>query len=443
MKFFKVRSSGGAGALASLWPAQCPEMTPIRLAPVLHVPLAARSPADPVSPKPPGTRVPRGGALADVTEGLAPAALAPVAGRIIGVSHATLLNGQVVPTVEFEPDAPAEGSVAFPDAPDSTGEFKLPRPLGRDQLPAWIERLRSGGVWADRPDAPDLLGQLHHIVRHHADTLICSLLDDEPTMCINSILVANARRELLAGLEFLGGLMEAKQVILVVEDRVPGKWWGTFRKLARNAGFLVVSMVNDYPQSDPTLLIYSLLKRRLKPGLLPVDQRVVMIDGPAAVAVGQCAAGGAPMLRVQLAIRDHLEQRSHFVEAPVGTPLVHVLREVGATIGDVTFLRGDLLHDHRVPPDAVIAGGELTIHIVPRVEPQLPGPCVRCSWCVESCPMRIQPAGILEASQRNDIELADYYGLDACIECGVCAYVCPSHLPLLDGIRKLRERVKG
>jgi electron transport complex protein RnfC len=55
--------------------------------------------------------------------------------------------------------------------------------------------------------------------------------------------------------------------------------------------------------------------------------------------------------------------------------------------------------------------------------------------------MRIQPAGLLDAAQRADPELAERYGLEACIECGVCSYVCPSHLPLLGGIRKLKEEL--
>ena len=57
--------------------------------------------------------------------------------------------------------------------------------------------------------------------------------------------------------------------------------------------------------------------------------------------------------------------------------------------------------------------------------------------------MRIHPAGLLEAAQADDPELADAYGLAACIECGICNYVCPSRLPLLEGIRTLRRRGPG
>jgi electron transport complex protein RnfC len=59
---------------------------------------------------------------------------------------------------------------------------------------------------------------------------------------------------------------------------------------------------------------------------------------------------------------------------------------------------------------------------------------------VEGCPTRINPAGLLEAAQRRNLDLADHYGLDSCIECGICTYVCPSHLPLLEGIRQLQKQ---
>jgi electron transport complex protein RnfC len=60
---------------------------------------------------------------------------------------------------------------------------------------------------------------------------------------------------------------------------------------------------------------------------------------------------------------------------------------------------------------------------------------------VEACPVRIHPAGLLEAAQDNDIAAAEWYGLQACVECGICSYVCPSRLPLLPAIRELRADV--
>ena len=92
---------------------------------------------------------------------------------------------------------------------------------------------------------------------------------------------------------------------------------------------------------------------------------------------------------------------------------------------------------------AVVGGAELTVYVT-APEPDLnPDSCIRSGWCVEGCPVRIHPAGLLEAAQADDAELAEEYGLAACIECGICNFVCPSRLPLLEGIRTLRRRGLG
>ena len=89
----------------------------------------------------------------------------------------------------------------------------------------------------------------------------------------------------------------------------------------------------------------------------------------------------------------------------------------------------------------VIATSELCIDVSPTQPPVNPEPCIRCGWCVQACPSRIHPAGLLEAAQLHDSVLANRYGIDACIECGICSYVCPSRLPLLPAIRELRKKI--
>jgi electron transport complex protein RnfC len=95
-----------------------------------------------------------------------------------------------------------------------------------------------------------------------------------------------------------------------------------------------------------------------------------------------------------------------------------------------------------VTPDAIVSGnGELSIDAGAPSKLINPDPCIRSGWCVENCPVRINPAALLEAAQDNDSAMAEAYGLHACIECGICSYVCPSRLPLLPSIRALRKKL--
>jgi electron transport complex protein RnfC len=188
------------------------------------------------------------------------------------------------------------------------------------------------------------------------------------------------------------------------------------------------------------MLMLAVLDRRLKPGRSPVDQKAIVIDAAAAIAVGRCAVREQPMLKVPLSIRDHVRHRTHFVVVPIGMSVRHILEQCGASMDGAILRRGAVLREHDVSVDAVVSGAELTLHLMPRQTPVTADPCIRCSWCIESCPVAVQPAGLLEASQRNDLELARHYGLDSCIQCGVCSYMCPSRLPLLVGIRKLKQQ---
>jgi electron transport complex protein RnfC len=447
MRYFDVRQSGEMARDAA-WPAQPPALRLLDVPTRLQVPLASKPPpAGPVSHLPAGTVVAKGDRLCEFGVAGSAEALTPTSGRIVGSTSVQLLNGQVVPAVDVEAD--------FEDRPAPEGDVHESRTLegsqsvGPEDLPGWIDRLRGAGVWADRNGSPDLLAQLHHLLRNKIDTILCNLLDDEPTMRLNATLAVRSSPLLMAGVRLLARLTEAREVMLIVEAGSPSRWWSPLRRAVRDeveqsppaikGSLAIVPVLSDYPQSDPVMLLHGLIGRRLRPGRLPVEQRVLVLDAAAAISIGRVATREQPMLQVPLAVRDHLRQQTHYLVAPVGMPLREVLRQCDVpTHADVTLRRGAVLRENEVSGDAIVAGGDLIVHVMPRQLTPTPDPCIRCSWCMESCPTRVQPAGLLEAAQRGDADMAQRYGLDSCIECGVCSYVCPSRLPLLKGIRQMK-----
>ena len=58
--------------------------------------------------------------------------------------------------------------------------------------------------------------------------------------------------------------------------------------------------------------------------------------------------------------------------------------------------------------------------------------CVSCLACEEVCPAGIWPHLIHKHLHRSDLEEAEAARLDLCIECGLCSYVCPSKIELLE-----------
>jgi electron transport complex protein RnfC len=141
-------------------------------------------------------------------------------------------------------------------------------------------------------------------------------------------------------------------------------------------------------------------------------------------------------------LRDHVLVRSYYAVASQGTGIKEIATRAGLPWDGRVWRAGDLLRDNRIDETTLVDGGELIHHSAAPEPPINPSACIRCGWCVDACPTRVQPASVLDACQTNNHEMAERGGIDACIECGICSYVCPSRLPLLEGIRAM-NRTRG
>ena len=67
--------------------------------------------------------------------------------------------------------------------------------------------------------------------------------------------------------------------------------------------------------------------------------------------------------------------------------------------------------------------------------------CIRCGRCVSHCPMNLMPYILGSYSDAGMwTQLEDFYA-DDCIECGCCAYICPTKNPLVQLIKVGKEGV--
>ncbi len=69
-------------------------------------------------------------------------------------------------------------------------------------------------------------------------------------------------------------------------------------------------------------------------------------------------------------------------------------------------------------------------------------PCIRCSSCIDICPMGLNPSMMSILAEKGFYEEAKDYNLFDCFECGSCAYVCPSKRPMVQFFRLAKSQVK-
>ena len=61
--------------------------------------------------------------------------------------------------------------------------------------------------------------------------------------------------------------------------------------------------------------------------------------------------------------------------------------------------------------------------------------CLSCGRCISSCPMGLNPTKIFKFIEHNMTDDSAEAGLMDCVECGSCAFMCPAHIPLVQGFR--------
>jgi electron transport complex protein RnfC len=345
----------------------------------------------------------------------------------------------------------SESSTNIADLPETVSVFRpmpgvlLTPPVRASSTPAetdlagWIALLRSAAADVHRVASPDLLGQLEQAGKTKIDTIICSVLDTDPSVPFNATVAEAFTREMAVGIDLLAKLTGAGRIWITADPDKPSAWFADMREWIQNLPPRLVPLRGDYPQTDPTLMLYTLLQRRLLPGRLPTEKKAMLLDAAAAVAVGRCVLYEPPLLSTELALRDHFERHTHFLSVPIGVRLGEVCDFLQLHHPEALFRAGDFLRDQWLTRDSQLGNGELVVHPTARHLEANPDPCIHCGWCLEACPTRIHPAGLLDAAQQRNLAVGKRFGLAACIECGICSYVCPTRLPLLTAIRELRK----
>jgi electron transport complex protein RnfC len=407
----------------------------------VKVPLAFEPPFPVIEALPVGQVVHRGAVISALSSAY-PASLAPISGTVGPPTSVRLTTGQDAPAISLEPLSEGEGVSPTPPGDGEARLAKLVKEVQAGDLSKWTDQLRLAGVWADRWTSPDLLGQLHQCLKRPVDTVICNALDFDDTLRLQQAVACDKALEIVTAIAALAALTSATRALFVYASNGDDSCRRAIDRWSSKTGVRTQAIRNDYPQANPTLLLRSVVGRHLRPGSLPAEAGVLLLDAVAAAAVGRYLLYGEPLLRTPVAITDMRSSattRTHFLNVPIGTQADDMLRAAGVSPGGFELRGGSPLREVRLNGDCVIAaGGEAALYLLAPQTPANPDPCIRCGWCASNCPVRVQPAGLLEAAQTGDPFAAEHFGLDACIECGVCSYVCPSHLPLLPAIRSLR-----
>jgi Na+-translocating ferredoxin:NAD+ oxidoreductase subunit C len=159
---------------------------------------------------------------------------------------------------------------------------------------------------------------------------------------------------------------------------------------------------------------------------------------------GDAILNGRPVTHVVMSIAGDAVERPGTYRVAIGTTMAELARRVGLLGAPRQVIWGGPLSGIPLEREGTVVTIDTNAVLMFLDAPaSSPVPCIRCGWCVEDCPVGLDPTALIHLEAEVTCRSEDLNLLRACVDCGLCSHVCPSQLPLAQSIWRARQRFEG
>lgn len=290
------------------------------------------------------------------------------------------------------------------------------------------------------PTEVKLIQEEHTPIKH----LIVNAAECEPYGTADRRIIIEETRKLIAGIQLLKKHFGEVETSIAIESSSTE----AVRILSSISKDLsVVLLPESYPQGAEKVIIESVMGEQVPAGKLPKDVGAVVINISTVYAIYQAMIEKKCLTERIVTVTGSPISEPKNIRVKIGTTIEHVIDNCGG------FSQS---------PEKLINGGPMMGKLVRNLNEPVTKTtslilalsakelntgdeqnCIRCSSCITTCPVNLQPVLISQAFRENNLALAEKLGALQCIDCGGCSYVCPSKIHLLADIKQAKKEIMG
>ena len=277
-----------------------------------------------------------------------------------------------------------------------------------------------------------------------AECVIINAVECEPYLTADHQLMLEHAEEIMVGVSILMKAVKVNKAFIGIENNKPDAIQLMAKVASSYAGIEVVALKVQYPQGGEKQLIQATTGKFVPSGGLPIAVGAVVQNVGTVYAVYEAVMKHKPLFeRVVTVTGKSLKEPGNYL-CRIGTPISQLIEaagglpeDTGKVIGGGPMM-GKALTNTSIP----VTKGTSGILLMRQEESTRKEyrNCIRCSKCVNVCPMGLEPYYLMVLGEHNKLEMLESEKIMDCIECGSCSFTCPANRPLLDVIRLAKAR---
>lgn len=285
------------------------------------------------------------------------------------------------------------------------------------------------------------------------DTVIINGCECEPILTADHRLMLEYTDDILKGAELICIATGAKRIIIGIENNKKDAF-DLFRKKIKELPSIdnperysitreITLLKTKYPQGAEKNLIQALLKREVPQGGLPFDVGVVVQNVGTTKAIWDSIREGKPLYERALTVSGAGVREPKNLMVRIGTPFQSLIDYCGGLEEGVNTLvmGGPMMGLTQWASEVPVIKGTSGILAWSSPPPPFEYSCIRCSRCVDRCPMNLVPTRLMKYIKFDYFTEAENWGALDCVECGNCQYTCPAKIPLVHWIRLGKNKI--
>ncbi len=275
------------------------------------------------------------------------------------------------------------------------------------------------------------------------DTLILNGAECEPYITADHRQMLERSADIVEGAKIILKILGIKNCYIGIENNKPDAIAAMTEasKHASTADFAITvqPLQVKYPQGSEKQLIQSITGRKVPGFALPSAVGVVVHNVSTTAAIYDAVVLEKPLYEKVVTISGKGISKQANLLVKVGTKISDIVDYLGGVTPALSKIimggpmMGFAVSSLDIPvtktTSSVLFLAEDEIDTTPHSQ------CIRCGWCLDACPMGLEPKEIAIHVEAGRPEDTKQFGVFECFECGCCAYVCPAKRPLVQFIR--------